>query len=34
VQAIQYSGTCYIPKPFDPDRMLHAVQRTLQPLTP
>jgi CheY-like chemotaxis protein len=34
VQAIQCSDTAYIPKPFDPERILHTVQRTMSPLTP
>jgi CheY-like chemotaxis protein len=33
VQTLQCSNTAYILKPFDPERMLHAVQRTLSPLT-
>jgi CheY-like chemotaxis protein len=31
LQTIRHSATVYVPKPFDPERMLHAVQSTLQP---
>jgi CheY-like chemotaxis protein len=32
LRALQCSDTTYVPKPFDPDRMLQTVQRTLPPL--
>jgi CheY-like chemotaxis protein len=31
-QTVQSSATAYVPKPFDPEHLLQAVQRTLAPL--